>query len=261
MAGQLAPHTPLGRGGAIVGATFVARPNRFLVEALLDGAIVQAHLADRGRLKETLLPGARLLLARATGTALRKTQFQAVAAYVETPDGPRLASLDTHLPNRLIETALRQGALEPFAAYPHIRREVTVGASRFDFVVSDGARRCLIEVKSAGLVLGDVALFPDAPTTRGARHLHELAELAGRGEQTALVFVAAGAQAQVVAINDAIDPAFSQALAHARQAGVAVHAYACPLDAAGITLGPSIPVALSEHAAAAMLAARSIASP
>jgi len=238
-------HVPLGSGGALVKATFLARPNRFLVLAELNGTIVQAHLADRGRLKETLIPGARLLLACRAG-ARRKTAFQAVAALREAgdsrSDAAALISLDTHLPNRLIEAALRAQALPPFQGYASLRREVTVGGSRFDFQLSDGRRRCTLEVKSAGLVVGGIGLFPDAPTERGRRHVAELAALARSGDRVSVVFVAQGGDAQAVKVDTQIDPAFGAQLRAAADAGVEVYAYACPLTPAGIWLGQSIPV-------------------
>jgi sugar fermentation stimulation protein A len=227
---------PLGRGGALVEAAFVSRPNRFLIEAELDGALVLAHLADRGRLLETLVPGARLVLARQSAPH-RKTAFQAVAAY----RGAVLNSLDTHLPNRLIEAALCAAALEPFMSYPTVRREVRLVNSRFDFRLSNAQQHCVVEVKSAGLVLDGVGLFPDAPTERGRRHLEELAGLAGKGERAAVVFVIQGA-AQAMQVNQAIDPLFDQALHQAAAAGVEVYAYACPLSQVGIALGPAVPV-------------------
>jgi sugar fermentation stimulation protein A len=244
---------PLGSGGELVEATFLARPNRFLVEALLDrgaaggegGAVVAAHLADRGRLKETLVPGARLLLARRAGAG-RKTAYQAVAAYrggsPAARDRAMLVSLDTHLPNRLIEAALRMAALPQFDGYASLRREVRVGASRFDFQLSDGARRCTIEVKSAGLVLDGIGLFPDAPTERGRRHLRELAALARVGERVAVVFVVQGGDARAVRVDTAIDAPFAQELRLAAAAGVEIYGYACPLSPTGIALGDAVPV-------------------
>jgi sugar fermentation stimulation protein A len=227
---------PLGYGGTIVPATFVARPNRFLVEATVDGQLVRAHLADRGRLRETLIPGAHLLLAHRPGPG-RATAYQAVAAYV----GSRLASIDTALPNRLVEAALRAGAIEPFVMYPQVRREATVGASRFDFMLGESAGRCLVEVKSAGLIIDGVALFPDAPTERGRRHVQELAELAATGERVAVVFIAQG-DARAIQMYTAIDPAFAQALAAARDSGLEVYGYSCPITPTGITFGTAIPV-------------------
>jgi sugar fermentation stimulation protein A len=231
-------HIPLGAGGPLLEATFLSRPNRFLVTAELNDTVVQAHLADRGRLKETLLPGVRLLLACHAG-AHRKTAFQAVAAIREAGD---LVSLDTHLPNRLIEAALRAEALLPFQGYTSLRREVTVGGSRFDFQLSDGIRRCTVEVKSAGLVRDGIGLFPDAPTERGRRHLAELAELALAGERVSVVFVAQGGDARAVKVDTQIDPAFATQLRAAAAAGVEVYAYACPFTPAGIWLGQPIPI-------------------
>jgi sugar fermentation stimulation protein A len=251
-------HIPLGAGGALVEAIFLSRPNRFLVNAELNGRIVQAHLADRGRLKETLVPGARLLLACRDG-ARRKTAFQAVAAFRDASEleigtavyrenasrqtlASTLVSLDTHLPNRLIEFGLREQALLPFQGYTSLRREVTVGDSRFDFQLADGTRRCTVEVKSAGLVLDGMGLFPDAPTERGRRHVAELAALARAGERASVVFVAQGGGARAVKVDTHIDPAFAAALRAAAASGVEVYAYSCPLTPAGIWLGQLIPV-------------------
>jgi sugar fermentation stimulation protein A len=247
--GQTHITVPLGFGGRIVEATFLARPNRFLVEAELGGAVVQAHLADRGRLKETLVPGARLLLAHRPGAG-RKTQYQAVAAILPEPPadrGPsagrseRLAGLDTHLPTRLVLAALRAGAVPRLAGYTAIRPEATVGASRFDFLLEGEAGRCVLEVKSAGLVQGSVALFPDAPTSRGRRHLEELAALAREGTRAAVLFIAQG-EAREVRMNTAIDPAFAEELARSAASGVEVFAHACPLSRDGIVWGPEIGV-------------------
>jgi sugar fermentation stimulation protein A len=230
---------PLGGGAELADATFVERPSQLVVLAELEGAVVRAHMADRGRLTELLVPGRPLLLARRNESG-RKTAFQAVAAY--TDDG--LVSLDTHLPNRLVALALAQQALEPFAHYTEVRREVALGDSRFDFLLSEGADRCVLEVKSVGHVRAGVASFPDAPTTRGARHLDGLAALARTGERAAALFLVQGGDAQVVIPNTAIDPGFAAALARAATAGVELHAYACFLTLAGLTLGPAIPVRL-----------------
>ncbi|MEO7908396.1 MAG: DNA/RNA nuclease SfsA [Roseiflexaceae bacterium] len=251
-------HIPLGAGGPLLEATFLSRPNRFLVHAELNGTVVQAHLADRGRLKETLLPGVRLLLACHAG-AHRKTAFQAVAAIRAASDlrvgdcarsedarsdshAATLISLDTHLPNRLIEAALRAEALLPFRGYTALRREVTVGGSRFDFQLSDAIKHCTVEVKSAGLVRDGIGLFPDAPTERGRRHVAELAGLARAGERASVVFVAQGGDARAVKVDTQIDQAFATELRAAAAAGVEVYAYACPLTPAGIWLGQLIPV-------------------
>lgn len=209
-------HVPLAGGGAQQLATFVARPNRFVLEALLpDGQTVRAHMADRGRLIETLLPGVALCLVARPG-AKRATQWQAAAA--QRADGS-WASLDTLLPNRLMRGVLEQHLIAELPAYTRVRREVQIGASRFDFVLEGGATPSVLEVKSAGRIAGTIGLVPDAPSSRAARHVNELIHLHHAGQHTVLVVVAQG-NAASVAIDGVIDPVLAQAVQAAQQAGV-----------------------------------------
>lgn len=230
--------------GPLHAARFVERPNRFLIRCALeaDGDEVIAHLADRGRLEATLVPGRRLWLRPATG-AHRKTAWTAALAET-TPDGHGLLSLDTTLPNRLVGEALRAGAIDELKGWTLEKPEWRHGRSRIDFLLGrpDGERLAL-EVKSVGLVEGDVALFPDGVTARGARHLRELAELAGRdGWMAAILFVVQREDARRVAAAAHIDPDFAAALEEARAAGVRVYARRCKVTLDGVALGPPLPV-------------------
>lgn len=227
---------PLVGGAELVEATFAARPNQFVIVAeLVTGQQVKAHCADRGRLL-WLVPGTPLLLGIKQGAG-RKTAFQVAAAWTNGA----WASLDTHLPNRLIEQALHARALAQFRDYPVIKREARVGHSRFDFRLDNGLQCCYVEVKSVGRATQGSARFPDAPTERGRRHLAELAQLAIGGTRTALVFVVQHASATHVLPDQTIDPAFAAALMAAVAAGVELYAYRCPIDRHGIRLGPPIP--------------------
>lgn len=227
---------PLAGGAPIIDATFVVRPNRFVIEAeLATGERVLAHCADRGRLL-WLQPG-MALLAGVKPESGRKTGYQVAAAW----HNQAWASLDTHLPNRLIDHALRAGVLPQFAGFRTIRREMRHGASRFDFRLDDGAHACYVEVKSAGNAYKQITHFPDAPTERGRRNLLELAALAASGTRAALLFVAQHATARAVMPDRTIDPAFGAALRDAVAAGVEVFAYRCSIARKGITLTKAIP--------------------
>ncbi|MFH1929829.1 MAG: DNA/RNA nuclease SfsA [Chloroflexota bacterium] len=164
-----------GSGDALLEATFVARDNRFRATVELNGEYVWAHLANSGRLTELLTPGRRLFLRPATAQG-RRTAYDLVLVDL---DGV-LVSVDARVPNSLVEEALREGNLASFDGYETIRREVRWGGSRLDFVLEDQSRRCLIEAKSVTLVKRGVALFPDAPTIRGRRHVEELRRLLRR---------------------------------------------------------------------------------
>ncbi len=228
---------PLGQGAPLVEARFIARPNKFLVEAEYNNQRVLAHMTDRGRLVGLLVRGARLLLAYRPAVG-RRTVYQAVGVYA----GDELVSLDTHLPNRLIAAALTARALPQFARYAQITREVPIGKHRFDFRLANREASCILEVKSVTHVVAGQARFPDAPTARGAAHVEALRQLSLRGQRTALLFVVQRHGAHSVAANAELDPVFATALQHAVLHGVEVYAYACPVTPEGIRLGHALPV-------------------
>lgn len=232
------PREPL--GAPLAEARLVERPNRFLVRARRAEQVVEAHLPNPGRLEELMVPGRRLRL-RPAGGAGRKTDWTAVLA--ETPAGDGWVSLDTTLPNRLVRRALERGWLEELAGWEIEGTEVTLGGSRFDFVLADGPRRLALEVKSVSLVRDRVGRFPDAVTARGTRHVRELGGIAGRdGWGAAVLFVAQRADVDRVVADGEIDPDFAQALRAARTAGVRTLARRCRIDEAAVELGPAVPV-------------------
>jgi sugar fermentation stimulation protein A len=243
--------------GPLVETCFIERPNRFLLrcspppsahapavrESTTDKAsdvVYEAHMADPGRLRELLLPGKRVWLRPALPSATRRTQWTAVL--VESPDGRGLVSVDTTLPNRLIHEALKARALPEFAGWELERKEATLGASRIDFLLRRGDERLALEVKSVTLVENDVALFPDAVTARGARHVRELARLAlTPGWSAAILFVLQRPDAARIVAAESIDPAFAQALVDARAAGVRVLGRRCFVSLDSLALGPGVP--------------------
>jgi sugar fermentation stimulation protein A len=239
-------------------ARFVARPNRFLLHCRLErepsgsdaaapatvvpagtGGVVAVHLADPGRLEELLLPDVRVWL-RPAASPTRKTAWSAVL--VESPTGAGLVSVDTTMPNRLIQRALEARALEEFAGWALDRAEWRHGRSRIDFLLRRDGRHLALEVKSVTLVQDGVALFPDAITARGARHVGELAGLAARdGWEAAILFVVQRDDAHRVEAARSIDPAFADALAAAKAGGVRILGRCCRVTLDALTLGEPVP--------------------
>lgn len=231
-------------------ATFLERPNRYLVVARLgDGTLIRAHCPDPGRLRELLLPGVTVHVSRAANPA-RKTAYD--LRFVEHPEHGQLISLDSRLPNHLFGEGLANGFFAPFRRYRQIAREVALPQShatgvrsRIDFRLNDEHESvCWIEVKSATLVEEGVAKFPDAVTARGRRHVLELAGLAASGQRSAVVFIIQRPDATRLQPQWESDPAFGQALVAAAAAGVEVYAYTCTLTTAEVALARQIPVQL-----------------
>jgi sugar fermentation stimulation protein A len=157
-------------------ARFVQRPNRFIVRArLASGEEVRAFMPNPGRLHELLLPGVALTLAGPSQAPARATRYTVVA--VEREGDP--VFLHTTTNNRVAHALIDGGTVPGLTAWRVARTEVTVGRSRFDFLLRSGRRERLCEVKSVTLFGNGVAMFPDAVTERGRRHVEELAALGG----------------------------------------------------------------------------------
>lgn len=224
--------------GPLVAARFVARPNRFLVLARCRGRLVRAASRDPGRLRELLSPGARLRLVPAPPRSGRRTRYSVALVRRDRV----WVSLVPALANDVLAHALARGGAPGLRGLRVAAREVRRGGSRFDLLLRGRGLTLLVEVKSATLVEDGLALFPDAPTARGARHLRELAAHVRRGGRAALVFVVQREDASALAPNLRTDPGFAVALRRARRDGVRVLAYTCRVGPGGVRLLGRIPV-------------------
>lgn len=187
-----------------------------------DGRIHAAHVPSSGRLRELLFPGNELWTAPAAreGRVTTRTVYLARA-------GEDLVCIHTGLSNKLAVEAWEGGILPELAGYTEVRREVAMGKSRFDLEFRSGAETCPAEVKCVTLVRDKIALFPDAPTARGAKHLCHLAEIARRGRDAALIFVVQHPGAEKLMPFTEQDPEFARALGEAKAAGVKTVALGC----------------------------------
>jgi sugar fermentation stimulation protein A len=164
--------------GEIVKASFLSRPNRFIVICKLEGKRLRAYLPNPGRLRELFFPGVTIWLERSHVPG-RRTAWTAVA--VERDGRPVV--LHTHRMNDVAALLIERGLVPGLEGAAIVRREVVHGASRFDFLLRKGRREILLEVKSCTLFSERVAMFPDAVTQRGRKHVEELASLSGDGRE------------------------------------------------------------------------------
>ena len=216
-----------------VRATFLARPNRFVAEAELNGEKVICHVKNTGRCRELLVPGATVILDRQDAPH-RATPYDLVAVY----KGTRLINMDSQAPNKAAASFLPH--LFPGCT---IRPEVRCGASRFDFRL-DGAQTGYLEVKGVTLEEDGAVYFPDAPTARGTRHVLELCRCAEAGLRAWLLFVVQMENVRYFAPNDRTDPQFGQALRYAAQHGVELLAYDCRVTETDMTLRRQVEIRL-----------------
>ena len=222
----------------ITTAKFISRRNRFVAQVEINGKTETVHVKNTGRCKELLRPGATVYVEEAAPGSARKTQFDLVAV----EKGPLLINLDSQAPNRAAGDLLRAGGL--FGPPALVRPETKWGTSRFDFYVEAGGQKIFVEVKGVTLERDGLALFPDAPTQRGVRHLEELAACLQQGYRAAALFVIQMKGVRAFAPNEETHPAFAAALRSARDAGVALYAMDCRVQPDCMELDAPVPILL-----------------
>lgn len=217
----------------VIPGIFLSRPNRFIAHVLVDGQEEIVHVKNTGRCKELLIPGATVYLYCAPENSPRKTKYDLIAVR----KGDRLVNMDSQAPNAVAEEWLRKGL-------PHaeIRREVTFGDSRFDFHIREGEKTTFLEVKGVTLERDNIAMFPDAPTERGLKHLRELIRCRAQGYEAAVLFVVKMKGIQAFRPNDETHSAFGQALREAQAAGVKILVMDCIVTPNTLTI--DTPIAL-----------------
>ena len=221
----------------IVPATFLDRPTRFTADIQIEGQHSTAHINSSGRMQELLLPGRTIGVSRAANPD-RRSPWDLKLVRI----AGRWMSIDSALPNKLVGHWFSHHVLSEFTGYQTVRREVTLGGSRFDFVLTGGSQDCVVEVKSVTLNVGDWGVFPDAPSERGARHVRELAALARAGTRTAVIWIMAHPKMTRCWANPLTDPDFTEAVENARDTGVKLLAYNVRVTRQAATLIGPCPV-------------------
>ncbi len=207
----------------LIHGKFVDRPNRFTVGFEMEKGLIEiAHLRDPGRLKELLIPGAKLLLRKAPTNPKRKTKYDVIAVFNQDIWVLINSGFHSDIAADLIES----GLITELSNYSIQRREYTYGKSRIDFLLTKHEKvKMLLEVKGCTLVEEGLAKFPDAPTLRGKKHLEELTRSMKDEFKAAALFLIIREDAMEFTPNTDMDPDFSDALKIAREKGVIIIAY------------------------------------
>ena len=217
------------------------RYKRFLADVKLRGGrTVTAHVPNTGSMLATALEGGRVALSRQRAPG-RKLAWTWELALI----GRTWVGVNTWRTNHIASEAISSGRLGPLRGYPGLRREVPVGASsRIDFLLERASGRCWVEVKNVTMAAGRRALFPDAVTARGAKHLEELMRLARRGERAVMLFIINRADCTSMSPTGEIDPRYAELLERASGRGVELIAYRTRASLREIVIDRKIPVML-----------------
>ncbi len=235
---------------------FLRRQKRFSVSVLLDGEEVWIHSNNSGSMLGLLRPGMPVLLSPAQNPK-RKLAFTQEAAWMPynwgqwKSDGQSFSDysqgfwvgVNTSTPNKMLEAAFNARALDFADGYTHIKREAKRGASRLDACMSaEGKPTLWVECKNVTMVEDEVALFPDAASERGQKHLLELMDIVQKGERAAMFYLVQRADGQCFGPADVIDPTYAKLFWQALEAGVEVYVYHALVRPEGVYLGDALPL-------------------
>lgn len=235
-------HPPLITWPTLTRGTLLRRYKRFMADVELDdGPIVTAHCPNSGRMLTCSDPGRPVFLSL-SGRKGRK--FPYTWEMIEMPDS--MVVVNTLHANLTAMSAIEQALIPELSGYSTIRREVRVGEhSRIDlFLAGRGRDPCLVEVKSSTLVESGIAMFPDAVTERGLKHIQELRSMCRKGYRCVLLFIVQRMDARAFTPAAHIDPAYAAGLREALREGIDLLVYDTVIDLSGIALGRNIPCIL-----------------
>ena len=242
----------------IVAGTFISRPNRFIAHVETGNRTVVCHVKNTGRCRELLIPGVTVILEFHPDAVLsgRKTEYDLIGVY----KNGLLINMDSQAPNKAAWewlVSLGGGQYTEKNHYPlgsyvpfDIRREATHGDSRFDLAFSlrnrdtKAVSPAFMEVKGVTLEKNGLAMFPDAPTERGIKHLKGLIRAHEEGYEAYVLFVIQMKGILGFTPNDITHPAFGETLRQAREAGVHVLAYDCLVNPDTMTVDSPVKVML-----------------
>jgi len=224
---------------SIIRGIFLKRVNRFIAHVLVDDTEHIVHVKNTGRCKELLIAGVMVIL-EPSQNPQRKTAFSIIAVY----KGERLINMDSQVPNHVVFEALQAGRIPDLGLLEKMKKEVTYGNSRFDIYFESAQHKNFIEVKGVTLEDEGVAMFPDAPTVRGTKHVYEMIKAVEAGYGGTVFFLIQMKGVSCFRPNVKMDEDFATALVLARAKGVILLAYDCVVHEDEIVLGARVPILL-----------------
>lgn len=232
----------------LIPATLVQRYKRFLFDAILDdGTAITGSCPNTGSMRGLTAPGSRIWLSEHDGVRKYRHRFELIEA------DDTVVGINTALPNRLAEEAIRAGLVSDLARYPTLQRERKYGRnSRIDLLLSaPGRPMAYVEVKNVHFRRKTgVAEFPDTATARGAKHLEELGDVVESGHRAIMLYLIQRSDCERFRICDDLDPFYAAAFRRALARGVEAYAVKCCVSAREIR--PDALIAMDEAALAVL---------
>ena len=223
----------------LIHGKLIKRYKRFLADIQLpDGEIITAHCPNTGTMLSCSTPGSAVQLSVSDNP---KRKYPHTLEMVM--DNKTWVGVNTSLTNKLVIEAIKKGHVQEFTDIDSVRAEVkTSKESRLDLLVKKGDRDIYIEIKNCSLAVDGCAMFPDAVTTRGTKHLKELIRLKEEGNESCIFFLVQRMDADKFTPAAHIDPVYARTMALAAEAGVKILVYQAEVNPTGIEVVRPLPL-------------------
>ena len=222
----------------LISGLFVKRYKRFFVDVIIDKKIVTAHCPNTGSMQGLLIKNNKVWLTKSNDP---KRKLKYTLQIIES-NGSKVG-INTHLTNKIVLDALNNNKIKNFKPV-EIKTEVKFGDNtRFDFLITESNSKKFIEVKNVTLSRTDkLAEFPDAVTSRGAKHIDELIKAKNKGYDIYLMFVIQRDDCDQFSIARDIDPKYADLLSDAIKKKLNILCYDCKFSPKGIKLNKQIKI-------------------
>lgn len=205
----------------IVEGIFIKRINRFIAEVKINNIIQKVHVKNTGRCKELFIEGTKIYLQQSNNPE-RKTKYSLISIY----KGNKLINIDSQIPNFVVYEGIKSGLISEFNDISYIKKEKKYNNSRFDiYYKRKNGKEGFIEIKGVTLENNGTAMFPDAPTSRGRKHINEMIQAVKEGYEGNIFFLIQMDGINKFISNDKTDPEFGKALRIAYKSRVNVFVY------------------------------------
>ncbi len=229
----------------ITSARFLSRPNRFVAIVNHNGNEISVHVKNTGRCRELLVPDSVVYL---EDFSYRQGKRKLLYDLIAVRKGDLLINMDSQAPNKVVRETIENGSIKlpGMSELTIIRPEKIYGDSRFDFYIEDkNGEKGFVEVKGVTLESDGIALFPDAPTDRGVKHLNELVRAIKNGYHSYVLFVIQMSGIKLFTPNDATHREFGDSLRYAAEKGVHILAYECAVTPDSLEITDPVPIDLT----------------
>lgn len=218
--------------------TLIKRYKRFLADITLDsGDTITVHCPNSGSMTGCSTPGSRVFLSTSDNP---KRKYPNTLEMVQ--EGDTWIGVNTSITNKIVAEAIKEGIIKELLPFDHLKAEVkTSPKSRLDFMLMHGEDKTYLEVKNCSLAKDGIAMFPDAITVRGTKHLLELADLVEAGHRGYILFLVQRMDCEKFTPAVEIDKVYAKTLIEVEKKGVNILVYQTEVSSEKIEVKRRLP--------------------